>query len=43
MDLGGRYDVENGEHSAAKIGEEFNLDLIRDELIVLWGRGRKLC
>lgn len=43
MDLGGRYDVENGEHSAAKIGEEFNLDLTRDELIVLWGRGRKLC
>lgn len=39
MDLGGRDNIENGEHSVAKIGEEFNLDLTRDELIVLWRGG----
>lgn len=42
MDMGGRDDIENGEHSVAKIGKELSLDLTRHELIVLWGSGRKL-
>lgn len=34
MDLGGRDNIKNTEHSVTKIGEEFTLDLTRDELIV---------